>query len=158
MPADVELTVEQMTPSVFPILSPVLTGGNGPSHLRDYAFYQLAPRIKNLPDVLYAEVAGGDVREIEVEVRPDDLLAGGVWAADLADSISKPHRLEPVGRIERQPFAFQVLVNSQGEKARDIAELVLPARNNQPLRVRDVADVRVLGQDRVHSIGHEGQD
>src|SRR5438552_7239718 len=57
LPADVELTVEQMTPSVFPILSVVLTGGDSPAQLRDYAFYKLAPQIKNLPDVLYANVA-----------------------------------------------------------------------------------------------------
>ncbi len=31
MPADVELTVEQMTPSVFPIMSVVLTGGDSNS-------------------------------------------------------------------------------------------------------------------------------
>ena len=47
MPPDVELTVEQMTPSVFPIMSVVLTGGDSPAQLRDYAFYELAPQIKN---------------------------------------------------------------------------------------------------------------
>ena len=125
MPPDVELTVEQMTPSVFPIMSVVLTGGDNPAQLRDYAFYQLAPQIKNIPDVLYANVAGGDVREIEVEARPDDLLAAGLSAADLADQIGKVHRLQPVGRIEQPPFAFQIIVNTQGETARQIDELVI---------------------------------
>ena len=40
-----------MTPSVFPIMSVVLTGGDNPAQLRDYAFYQLAPHIKTIPDV-----------------------------------------------------------------------------------------------------------
>src|SRR5262249_60874663 len=52
LPPNVDLTVEQMTPSVFPILSLVLTGGDNPSQLRDYAYYQLAPLIKTIPDVL----------------------------------------------------------------------------------------------------------
>jgi multidrug efflux pump subunit AcrB len=157
-PADVELTVDQMTPSISPILSLVLTGGDSPSQLRDYAFYQLAPQIKNIPDVLYANVAGGDLREIEVEARPDDLLAAGMSAADLADQIGKAHRLQPVGRVEKPPFAFQILVNTQGETARDIEELIVSTKNNQPLRVRDVADVRILHTDRVLSIGFEGRD
>src|SRR5438034_946356 len=117
MPADVEFTVEQMTPSVFPILSVVLTGGDNAAQLRDYAYYQLAPQIKNIPDVLYANVAGGDLREIVVEVRPDDLLAAGLSAADLADQIGKGHRLEPVGRIEKRPFAFQIVINNQSDSA-----------------------------------------
>jgi multidrug efflux pump subunit AcrB len=159
MPPDVELTVERMTPSVFPILSVVLTGGDSPSQLRDYAYYQLAPRIKNVTDVLYANVAGGALREIDVEARPDALLATGLSAADLADQIGKAYRLEPVGRIERRPFAFQVIVNTQGaNSARDIENLVVTGRTNEPLRVRDLADVRVLYQDRVHSVGVEGKD
>jgi multidrug efflux pump subunit AcrB len=158
LPPDVELTVEQMTPSVFPILSLVLTGGDSPAKLRDYAFYQLAPRIKNVPDVLYANVAGGDLREIEVEARPNDLLAAGLSAADLADQIGKVHRLQPVGRIERPPLAFQIMVNTQGETARQVADLVIATKNNQPLRVSDVADVKVAHQDRVLSIGFEKRD
>src|SRR5919109_4426168 len=56
MPPLDDLTVEQMTPSVFPILSLVLTGGDNRAQLHDYAYYQLAPQIKNVPDVLYANV------------------------------------------------------------------------------------------------------
>src|SRR5947207_2711968 len=89
LPPNTELTVEQMTPSVFPILSLVLTGGDSPAQLYDYATYELAPRIKTIPDVLYANVAGGDVREIDVICRPDDLLANGLSAADVADQIGQ---------------------------------------------------------------------
>src|SRR3954452_2390827 len=103
LPPNTELTVEQMTPSVFPIMSIVLTGGDESvdhAQLRDYAFYELAPLIKNTPDVLYANVAGGDVREIEVICRPDDLLAHGLSAADLADQIGQLTPLQSVGRVE----------------------------------------------------------
>src|SRR5262249_34866321 len=137
LPADVEIAVDQMTPSIFPILSVVLTGGDNPARLREYAYFQLAKQIKNIPDVLYANVAGGNVREIDVIVRPDDLLAAGLSAADLADQIGKVHRLQPVGRIEEPPFAFQIMVNTQGDNARNIEDLVIATKNNQPLHVRD---------------------
>src|SRR5438477_4134667 len=158
LPPNVDLTVEQMTPSVFPILSLVLIGGDTPAQLRDYAFYQLAPLIKTIPDVLYANVAGGDVREIEVICRPDDLLAAGLSAADLADQIGQQSSLLPVGRVEGQPLAFHLLVNNQPERIRQIEEMVVSARKDQPLRVRDVADVKVLHQDRALSIGFDQRD
>jgi multidrug efflux pump subunit AcrB len=158
MPPLDDLTVEQMTPSVFPILSLVLTGGDNPAQLRDYAFYQLAPQIKNVPDVLYAKVIGGDVREIEVICRPEDLLANGLSAADLADQIAQLTLLQPIGRVENQPLAFQLIVNGQAEKARQIADLVITTRKDQPIRVRDVADVQILHQDRAMSVGFDQQD
>jgi multidrug efflux pump subunit AcrB len=158
LPPNMELTVEQMTPSVFPILSLVLTGGDNASQLRDYAFYQLAPLIKTVPDVLYANVAGGDVREIEVIARPDDLLAHGMSAADLADQITQISQLMPVGRVEGQPFAYQIIVNNQAETAKEVGDLTISTKNGQSLRVRDVADVKVLHQDRALSIGYDQKD
>src|SRR5438552_4663103 len=80
LPPNVDLKVDQMTPSVFPIISLVLTGGESPSQLRDYAFYQLAPQIKNVPDVYRVDVSGGDWREIEVEARPEALFVAGLSA------------------------------------------------------------------------------
>src|SRR5262249_38424440 len=66
LPPDTQLAVEQMTPSIFPIISMVLTGGDNPAQLRDFAYFHLAPRIKKCnPDIYLAQVAGGDVREIE---------------------------------------------------------------------------------------------
>lgn len=158
LPPNTELTVEQMTPSVFPIISLVLTGGDSPAQLRDYAFYELAPRIKNVPDVLYANVAGGDVREIEVICRPDDLLAHGLSAADLADQIGQLTPLQPVGRVENQPLAFQIIVNTLPAKVAQIEDLVLSTRKDQPVRVRDVADVKILHQDRGLSVGYDQRD
>ena len=158
LPPNTELTVEQMTPSVFPIQSVVLTGGDSPAALRDFAVYDLAPRLKTIPDVLYANVAGGDVREIEVVCRPDDLLAHGLSAADLADQIGQLTPFQPVGVVEGQPAAFQIIVDALPKRAAEIENLVLTTRRDQPVRVGDVADVKVLHKDRTMSIGFEQKD
>ena len=158
LPPDVSFTVEQMTPSVFPIMSVVLTGGDNAAQLRDYAFYHLAPRIKNVPDVYRAETAGGDLREIEVIVRPADLLAHGLSAADLADQIGQTSVLQPVGRVEGAPLAYQMLVDNLSNNVKQIENIVVSTRKDQPVRVKDVADVEVLHADRVQSIGYALKD
>src|SRR5438105_4897396 len=66
LPPDTELTVEQMTPSVFPILSLVLTGGDSPSDLRDFAVYPLAPRVTHVPAAPHANGAAGHLRAAAV--------------------------------------------------------------------------------------------
>ena len=66
---------------------------------------------------------------------------------DVADQITQQSNLHPVGRTEGQPFAFQIIVNNQPETIRQIEEMVISARKDQPLRVKDVASVRVV---RVH--------
>ena len=159
LPPETALTVEQMTPSIFPIISMVLTGGDNPAQLRDYAYFNLAPRIKKCnPDIYLASVAGGDVREIEVICRPDDLLAHGLSAADLAYQIGQLTPLQPVGRVENQPLAYQIIVSEQVKRAAQVADLIISTRKDQSVRVRDVADVQVLHQDRTMSIGFDQRD
>jgi multidrug efflux pump subunit AcrB len=165
LPPNVDITIEQMTPSVFPILSLVLTGVEDTPderrRLHDYAFYELAPLIRTqVKDVRYAIVAGGEVREIEVICRPDDLLAHGLSAADLADQIAQLTPLQPVGRVESQPLAYQLLINNQDTKFRAIENLVISSSSSktQPVRLKDVADVKIMHQDRTQSIGFGQRD
>ena len=76
LPAGTSTIVERQTPSIFPIISFVVTGGRDPSALYDYAFYDLRPRISRINDVSYVTVQGGDIREILVELDPNRLWAG----------------------------------------------------------------------------------
>ncbi len=156
-PDKTELVVEQMTPSTFPIVSVVLTGGDTASQLRDFAFYQLAPAIKTIPDVLYANVSGGDIREIEVIVDPKKLLEKGMSAADLADAIRAAGPILPAGLIQTEPLAYQLIVSNQSDTIRSLTDLVI-AKNNQAFHIGDVAEVKLLHQDRVMSIGYNQED
>src|SRR5262249_34857474 len=71
--------------------------------------------------------------------------------------IGKAHVLQPVGRIERPPLAFQILVNTYGERVHKIEDLMITVRNNQALPLHNLADLRVAHQDRVSSVGYAGK-
>ncbi len=158
LPADAGFTVERMTPSINPIMAIALTGGDDPAQLRDYAFYQLAPRLKTVPDVYRVEVSGGDVREVEVIVRPDDLLAHGLSAADLADQIGQTSLLQPIGQVHGPPLGYQLLLDNQAHTVRQIEDLKITVKGDRTIRVGDVADVQVLHEDRVQSVGYAQKD
>jgi CzcA family heavy metal efflux pump len=158
LPSGTRTLVERQTPSVFPIISFVVTGGRDPSALRDYAYYDLRPRISRIPDVSYVTVQGGDVREILVEVEPRDLVAAGLSIADVADRIGKEHRLKAVGRLDRGPVQFQVLTNSLATNVSQLGELVLVQKNGQPIRVRDLGRVVISHEDRTVAVRADGQD
>jgi multidrug efflux pump subunit AcrB len=157
LPDKTSLEVARMTPAINPILSLVLTGGDNASQLRDYAFYELAPLIRTIPDVYRAEVAGGDVREIEVIVDPKKLFDKGMSAADLADALRQAGPVLPSGLIQSEPFAFQLIVANHAEKLQQIADLVV-TKNGQSFHVSDVASVQMLHQDRGASIGFNEKD
>ncbi len=114
-PPGTSALIERQTPSIFPIISFVVTGGRDAAALHDYAYYDLRPRIARIDDVHYVTVQGGDIREIIIEIDPQRLLAAGLSMSDVADRVAKDHRLRAVGRLDSGPLQFQVLLNSQAD-------------------------------------------
>lgn len=158
LPAGTTTITERQTPSVFPIISFVVTGTRDPSLLHDYAYYDLRARISRIPDVSYVTVQGGDVREIVVEVEPLALVAAGLSLSDVADRIGKEHRLKAVGRIDRGTLQYQVLADSLATDPLDLEDLVVVEKAGQLLRLRDLGRVTVSHEDRTMAIRANGRD
>jgi CzcA family heavy metal efflux pump len=158
LPPGTTVVVERQSPSVFPIISFAVTGGSNPSALRDYAYYDLRPRIGRLSDVAYVTVQGGDLREILIEVDPVRLIETGLSITDIADRISKDHRLKAVGRIDQGTTQFQVLSNSQTLDPKELTDRVIAVKNGQPIRLQDVAKVSISHEDRSMAIRCNGDD
>lgn len=158
LPPGTTTLTERQTPSVFPIISFVVTGGKDPSALHDYAYYVLRPRLSRVPDVSYAIVQGGDVREILVEVEPQALIASGLSISDVADRLGKEHRLKAVGRLDRGTLQYQVLTDTQATQPLDLEDVVVADKNGQPIRLRDLGRVTITHEDRLVATRANGKD
>jgi CzcA family heavy metal efflux pump len=158
LPPGTTSITERQTPSVFPIISFVVTGGRDPASLHDYAYYDLRPRISRIADVSYVTVQGGDVREILVEVEPQALVAAGLSIADVADRLGKEHRLKAVGRLDRDVLQYQVLADTLATDPQDLENRVIAHRNGQAIRLRDLGRVAVSHEDRMMVIRSNGKN
>ncbi len=158
LPPGTTTITERQTPSVFPIISFVVTGGRGPSELHDYAYYDLRPRISRIPDVSYVTVQGGDIREIIVEVDPQAVVSANLSIADVSDRLTKEHRLKAVGRFDREALQYQVVADTLATNPSDLEDVVLAEKNGQSIRVRDIGRVMIGHQDRTMAIRSNGKD
>lgn len=158
LPVGTTSITERQTPSVFPIISFVVTGGRDPSSLHDYAYYDLRPRISRIADVSYVTVQGGDIREILVELDPQALVAAGLSIADVADRLGKEHRLKAVGRLDRESLQYQVLADTLAANPLDLEDRVIVRKNSQSIRLRDLGRVTIGHEDRTMAIRANGKD
>ncbi len=158
LPPGTTTLTERQTPSVFPIISFVVTGGRNPSELHDYAYYVLRPRVSRVADVSYAIVQGGDIREILVEVAPQALVSAGLSISDVADRLGKEHRLKAVGRLDRGTLQYQVLTDTMAASPLDLEDVVIADKNGQPIRLRDLGRVTITHEDRLVATRSNGKD
>src|SRR6266436_2864481 len=152
LPPNLTIDVEQLTPSLFPILSYNVEGGE-PATLYDLARYEIKPLISRVPGVGRVEVQGSDVRELEVIADPARLAAQGMTYADLADAIRRAITVQAVGRVAQDYRQYLIVTDQEAHAPADIGAVVIRGG----LRVRDVATVQLGTEDHVRIIAGDGK-
>jgi CzcA family heavy metal efflux pump len=152
LPQGLDVEVERLTPSLFPIISYNLEGGD-PATLYDLARYQIKPLISRVPGVGRVDVQGSDVREIEVIADPGRLTAQQMTFADLATAIQSSTTVDAVGRMPQDYRQYLIVTTTEAHSPEDIANIVV----GHGLRVGDLATVRAGTEDKVRIIAGDGR-
>jgi CzcA family heavy metal efflux pump len=149
---DLSIEVERLTPSLFPILSYNLEGGD-PATLYDLARYQIKPLISRVPGVGRVDVQASDIREIEVIADPAKLSAQQMTFSDLATAIQTATTVDAVGRMPEDYRQYLIVTTNEAHSADDIANIVV----GHGLRVGDLASVRPGTEDHVRIVAGDGK-
>ena len=152
LPPNLDIEVERLTPSLFPIISYNVEGGD-PATLYDIARYQIRPLISRVPGVGRVDVMGSDVREIEVVADPAKLAQQQMTYADLAAAIQASTGVNAVGRMPQDYRQYLIVTTSEAHSADDIAKIVV----GHGLRVGDLATVTPGTEDHVRIIAGNGR-
>ncbi|HEU5479833.1 MAG TPA: efflux RND transporter permease subunit, partial [Candidatus Tumulicola sp.] len=152
LPPGIQIDVARLTPSLFPILSYNLEGGD-PATLYDIARYQIKPLLSRIPGVGLVEVQGSDVREIEVVADPERLASAGLSYDDLAAAIDSAITPQAVGRVARDYRQYLIVTDNEAHDVDDVANVVV----SDGLRVRDLATVMLGTEDHVSVIAGDGR-
>ncbi|HVH09388.1 MAG TPA: efflux RND transporter permease subunit [Gemmatimonadales bacterium] len=152
LPPDLDIEIERLAPSLFPILSYNLEGGD-PATLYDIARYDIKPLLSRVPGVGRVDVQGTDVREIEVIASPERLAAAELGYRDLADAIRTAITVQAVGRVAQDYRQYLIVTDQEARSTDDVGAVVVKSG----LRVRDLASVVVGTEDHVRIIAGDGK-
>jgi CzcA family heavy metal efflux pump len=156
LPPDLDIEVERLTPSVFPILSYNLEGGD-PATLYDIALRQIRPVMSRVPGVGRVNVSGTDVREIEVIVDPARLAGLGISYDDVATAIRQSTSVDAVGRVAADYKQYLIVTDQEAHAPDDIANVVVPTSTGSGVRVGDIAVVTLGTEDHTRIIAGDGR-
>jgi CzcA family heavy metal efflux pump len=166
LPPGVETTVEQQTPSIFPIISfnvlldPQHTGRTVKStaDLSEWASLELKPRLSRIPDVFLVSVQGGAQREILVEADPVRLAARGLSLDDVSNALKSANTAGAVGLLERDYRQYQILVSNQLTTLDDVRNVPVPLAGGGSITVGQLGRVSESEADRTKVVTGNGTD
>jgi len=156
LPAGTEMRVERMTPSLFPMMSFNITGDLPAADLRDIAMFQIRPLLSRIPGVSRVDVSATDEREFSVIVDPNKLNAVKLTIDQVSEALKNANKVTSVGRLPKDYQQYLVLATGELKSLEDVRHVVVAFRQQTPVYVGDVAEVREGVVDRTTLITGNG--
>ena len=158
LPADTELTVERLTPAVFPVFILSLTGSLPTADLNDYASFVMRPALARVPGTGQIEVLASDTREIEVVLDPLKLNAAQLTVTEVSEKLKAQNQLLPVGRFAESGQQHLALASGLWTSVDQIASAPIIVKDGATIRVADLGKVVQGAPDRTLLITGNGRD
>ncbi len=110
---------------------------------RKFAEDVIEAQFERVPGVSDAEVRGGEARQVQVIVDLEQLAAQGLTIEDLRQSLIQDNTDVSAGDFWEGKRRYVVRALGQYRDLRDVADQVIANREGHPIRVRDVATVKM---------------
>src|SRR5262249_2282751 len=134
-----------------------VTGSIPPADLRDLAEFELRPLLSRVPGVANVEVLASEEREISVIVDPERLAAARLTIDEGADALAATNVVTAVGRLPKAHRQDLVLSPAELTSIEDVRKTVVAFRDQTPIYVGDVAQVKEGVIDRTTLISGGGR-
>lgn len=143
-------TINKLDTASSPVLTMVMKSESLTNQeLRDIADERLKDIFARVPGVAAANVSGGDVRELQVQIRQDRLLAYGIGVAQVQRAIQAATLNVPSGRLVDGDREFAVRVLGEFKTVADLEEMELsisdftnPNARSTVVRLKDIATIK----------------
>ena len=134
--------MEPLTSSTMDLLKFGLTSDKiSPMELRTFADWTVRPRLLSVPGVAAVKVFGGEVRQMQIQIRPDRLLAFGISVQDVSSAASAATGVRGAGFVETSAQRLVLQTEGQSLTPAQLGEVVVTQRDGRSIRLKDVANV-----------------
>jgi len=109
--------------------------------LRTFADWVVRLRLFGVPGVARVELFGGDVRQLQIQFRPDRLIAYNLTVDEVLASARNATGIRGAGFIENDNQRITLRTRGQSVSPETLGEAVLTHHNGFSVRLKDVASV-----------------
>jgi len=132
-------------------------GGFDERQLYDIAYNTIEPQIERINGVAAANVDGGKIRQISVNLNRDLLYAKGISVLDVVRSVNDSNFLLPSGDIKIGSIDYNMFTNNQFQLVKPMEDIVVRKVGDVPVRVRDLGYVEDSSEQQTSIVRVDGE-
>ena len=146
LPATIhEPLIFKITDAARPVMTLAVTAKQGSgldlAQVRRIAEHDLRDTLLNLPGVAEAEIFGGPIRQVNVDLDRDKLLASQLDIAQVAAALAQSNISQPAGLVFREGDRLRLTAQTLAKGPEDLAAILVPLDGGHHIRVGDLAQV-----------------
>lgn len=143
LPEDVKTpTISTFGMSDFPIMNITASAQISPTEMYDLVKHRISPELSGVKGVGDIIIAGGEEREIQVNVNAAKLEKYKMSLLQVTYALLSANVDYPTGKIKNTAQQIQIRLSGKYRTVSDIENLIIVnSPNNSPIRLKDVAEV-----------------
>jgi len=143
--------------SMIPIAIIAFTAEESYPDLQDIVDDEIVDPLKRVDGVASVTAGGGLLRQIRVDIDRDKLAALNLSITQLNQALAAQNISTPGGNIKTGYKDYLLRTPEEFSSPEEVAEVVIARRNDIPIKLKDVADVRDFFKERTFEVHMNGQ-
>lgn len=144
LPADVDITVEKMNPSILPVMGYSLTAKSiTPIELKLLALYTIKPFLSQVPGVSEIRIIGGEDKEYWAVLNPEIMSQLGISLSIIAQKLNEANFIKSNGYSSDYRYLFLTLTDAQMRNLQQLNDIVIKNDGNRIVYFKDIAQINI---------------
>lgn len=158
LPAETEITVKKMNPSILPVMGYVLDGKNkSPIELTLIANKIVAPYLGQVPGVAAVRNVGGKSKEFSINLDAGKLTQLGISATDVLGALNEGNFITANGFVSDYNRMYLNLTSAAYTSLSDLQNVVIQNNGQRVIHLSDIAGISIHEQKELTRINANGK-
>jgi len=160
LPAETQITVEKMNPSILPVIGYTLESKDkSPIELKQLAIYTIKPFLSQVSGVSEVRVIGGKQKEYWLQLDARKMSSLMISPDSISAALAQTNFIKSNGYLADFKYLYLTTTDATVHNADDIRNIVIRNDGKRILRIGDIADVEIretIEYTRINANGKEG--
>lgn len=159
LPAEVQITVEKMNPSILPVMGYTLESHNkSPIELKQIANYTIKPFLSQVQGVAEVRIIGGKTKEYWLQLDAAKMSALSITPDIVNNALAQTNFIKSNGYLADYKFLYLSVTDATVKTTGDLKNIVIKNDGRRIIRLMDIAEVSINEAVEFTKINANGKD
>ncbi len=125
--------------------------------LRHVVDWTIVPQVLSVRGVADVNVFGGEIEELQIQIKPDKLWQFGLGIDDVIKAAEQATAIKAAGFIENDNQRFTIQTSGDSVRPEDVAKVIVKRENGYSVQLSDVANILMAPEPPIGAAAIMGQ-